>query len=358
MDDSNPTTEIDSKCPICGNTANKTNLHLIPWFIIKHYITQQGTGIRDKELSFTISSDHLTKLFAGRSVLPEKLEEFGGLHDSEKEEENPYSRDHLWCDKCEKKFSRLEAIFSTRFSETKMRKSLTNHPIYKDHRIVIDNGMDNSIFQLFIQSIFWRCSIGKFDGFTLQPDIENKIKENLQEAFKTENFLELKAADQLPLKYSFPVFVSLLHVEPEDDSTKEFIMLNKSKAPYFIMGGKWLFQLFTKEGHIRGTQEWLYGLRHGLDTVAFFPKITGKPHVLLHNQALSQSFTQNRLDSFIEKKTLGLRRIIREAHVKFFRTKPTPFIENYILQQYFSHSDSGKTEFESFVHAFYDLKNL
>jgi hypothetical protein len=67
-------------CPICGNPANKTNTHLIPWFIIKHYITQDGTGIRDKELSFTISSGHFTKMFAGRSVLPEVENSFRLIH--------------------------------------------------------------------------------------------------------------------------------------------------------------------------------------------------------------------------------------------------------------------------------------
>src|SRR5688500_15379617 len=106
-------------CPICGNPANKTNTHLIPWFIIKHYVTQDGVGLRDKELSFNISSGHFTKLFAGRSVLPEKLEEFGDLHELEKEADNPYARDHLWCSKCEEKFSRLEAIFASQYREDK-----------------------------------------------------------------------------------------------------------------------------------------------------------------------------------------------------------------------------------------------
>src|SRR5688572_15463989 len=103
--------EIEKFCPFCGNPANKTNAHLIPWFIIKNRITHDGTGNRDTELSFTISSAHFTKIYAGRSVLPETIEEFGDLHELEKEEENPYSRDHLWCTQCEEKFSRLEAIF-------------------------------------------------------------------------------------------------------------------------------------------------------------------------------------------------------------------------------------------------------
>src|SRR5687768_11465019 len=103
-------------CPICGNVADKTNAHLIPWFIIKHYITEKGTGIRDKELSFTISTGHFTKIYAGRSVLPETLEEFGDLNELQQEKINPYTRDNLWCIQCEAKFARLEAMFATKFN--------------------------------------------------------------------------------------------------------------------------------------------------------------------------------------------------------------------------------------------------
>lgn len=111
----------DRVCPICGRPAKKTNTHLIPWFIIKHHVTQNGGGGRDKEFSFTISSKHFTKIFVGRSVLPEKLEELGNLHDLEKETSNPYARDYLWCSKCEEKFSRLEAVFALRFKTDKFR---------------------------------------------------------------------------------------------------------------------------------------------------------------------------------------------------------------------------------------------
>src|SRR5688500_14083845 len=102
-------------CPLCSKPADKKNAHLIPWFIIKHYITEVGIGDRDKELSFSISDSDFTRMFAGLSVLPEKLNEFANFHEAEKETENPYSRDFLWCHECENKFSRLEAIFSTQF---------------------------------------------------------------------------------------------------------------------------------------------------------------------------------------------------------------------------------------------------
>jgi hypothetical protein len=351
-----PVQDVGS-CPICGSPANKMNTHLIPWFIIKYYVTQGGTGDRDKELSFSISTGHFTQLYAGRSVLPEKLEEFGNLHALEKENANPYSRDHLWCVKCEEKFSKLEAIFATRFNERKIR-NLANVPEHRGHKIVLDGGLHPTIYQLFVQSIFWRCSFGKFGGFTLKLETQSKILGNLQAAFGKVDFHKIKAYDPLTLQISFPIITSLLYQAAEDDPTKNYIMVNKVDNPYFIMAGKWLFQLFENEKKVRGTQEWLFGLKSGTDTTTLYPQLKEKSHIVLVDEALSISFSANRLSSFTQQKRHGLLRDIRFAHEGFFGHKANVFIQNYILQQYFAHRDAGKTEFESFVQAFYDLKKL
>lgn len=345
-------------CPICGNPASKVTLHLIPWFIIKHFITEGGSGHRDKELSFTISAGHLTKMFTGRSVLPEKIEDFGDLHDLEKEKENPYTRDYLWCSECEKKFSRLEAIFSTEFAERKIASVLPGIQSHNGQTILENAKMDYGIYQLFVQSIFWRCSIGKFDGFALHAEVEKKILNNLKEAFKHPNFLKLKPVNSLPIIHSFPLITSLLYAESGEDPTKNFIVINRVHKPYFIMAGKWLFQLFEKASHINGTHEWLFGLRLGVDVVKLFPKIDQKSHTILISKELTEKFTGQRLKYFSEKKLIGLQRTIRELHANMFGPKPDAFISAYIQQQYFVHLEDGKTEFSSLVHAFYDLKKL
>ncbi|MBV7530476.1 hypothetical protein [Chitinophaga sp. sic0106] len=345
------------KCPICGNPANKTNVHLIPWFIIKYYVTEAGGGARDKELSFSISSGHFTRMFAGRSVLPDKLEEFGDLHDLEKEQSNPYARDYLWCSKCEEKFSRLEAIFAVRFKEEKIR-SMKNLPTHNNQDILIDTGFDNSIYQLFVQSIFWRCSVGKFDGFTLDPPIESKITENLREAFKQPDFLQLKAGDQVSLVHSFPLLTSFMYAKPDDDPTINYIMINKANSPYFIMAEKWLFQLFVKDVHTRSSQEWLYGLRTTIDASALYPKVHNTSHAILLTESVSNEFHKNRLDYIVVKKRQGILRDIRGAHKQVFGRKPSIHIEHYIYKQYLAHREAGNPEFQSFILAFLDLKKL
>ena len=109
------------KCPICNtNDADKKNVHLIPWFLIKKCITQRGSGERGMELSFSIEPQSFTKMHIGRSVLPETVEEFAELHNLQKEKENPYSKDNLICTECEEKLSRIEAIFASQFLERKL----------------------------------------------------------------------------------------------------------------------------------------------------------------------------------------------------------------------------------------------
>jgi hypothetical protein len=345
-----------TKCPICGNPADKTNTHLIPWFIIKHYVTQDGAGVRDKELSFNISSGHFTKMFAGRSVLPEKIEEFGDLHELEKEQSNPYARDRHWCSNCEEKFSRLEAIFASQLREDKVRAE-KNLPTHHSQHICVDKRFENSIYQLFIQSMFWRCSVGKFAGFTMNKAIENRLTENLREAFKHPDFLRLKAGDQVPLIHRFPVVTSLMYAKPGEDQTKNYVMISNAKLPYFIMAGKWLFQLYAKEQHIRSSQEWQYGLRDALDTPSLYPKIKDTSHVILLTESDSERFYNNRLNSVVEKKRLGVLNAIRMAHRHMFGHKPPLRIEYYIYNQYLKHHNTSP-EFESFLLAFLDLKNL
>ena len=45
-------------------------------------------------------------------------------------------------------------------------------------------------------------------------------------------------------------------------------------------------------------------------------------------------------------------------HLHIFKRKPNEYIVHYILQQYTSDLEEGKTEIKSMVHAFYDLKKL
>lgn len=347
-------------CPICRkNESNKKNVHLIPWFLIKKCITERGSGDRDMELSFTIDPYSFTKLYRGRSILPEKVEEFGELHDLQKEKENPYSRDNLICAKCEENLSRLEAIFASQFTEKKIKNA--HQPDLEKlngNSIFFDTNYSHPLYQLLIQSIFYRCSIGKFNGFFLNSTIEAKIEANLRTAFLLSNFKKFTASEQINLLYTFPLITSSFLIPEGEDPTKKFIVVNQSRFPYFIMAGKWMFQLFESEKHLKSSVEWLYGLKANLNAVEAYRVIKRTAHIILLEEKAGKSISDNLLQYFTEKRIITLRKNIRDLHQRIFNRKPNTFIFQYIFQQYFIHLKQNKTEFESLVYAFLDLKKL
>ena len=347
-------------CPICRkNEADKKNVHLIPWFLIKHCITVRGIGDRDMELSFTIDPSSFTKMYNGISVLPEKIEEFGELHDLEKEKENPYSRDNLICDKCEEKLSRLESIFASQFTCKKLKNTYQgNLGKLNGHSMLIDLKYNHSLYELLIQSIFYRCSIGKFNGFTLNHSIESKIEENLRTAFLLPNFKKLKTSEFINLCYTFPLITSSFFIPEGEDPTQNFIVVNQSRFPYFIMADTWMFQLFESEKQLKSSVEWLYGLTAKLNAAEAYCVIKKSAHVILLEDNTRKSISNNLQKYFTEKRIVGLRRNIRDLHVRIFNHKPDTFISQYIFQQYFIHLNENKTEFDSLVYAFLDLKKL
>lgn len=347
-------------CPICReNEADKENVHLIPWFLIKNCITERGTGDRDMELSFTIEPSSFTKIYTGRSVLPEKVEKFGTLHDLQKEKENPYSRDNLICGKCEENLSRLEAIFASKFTRKKI-KNACNSKLQKinGHSVLIDTKYNLGLYQLLIQSIFYRCSIGRFDGFVLQSSIKSKIEDNLRSAFLIHNFKKIKPSDQINLIYPFPLITSSFFIPDGDELTKKFIVANKSRFPYFIMAGRWMFQLFEAEKHLKSSVEWLYGLHASLRVVDAYCSIKKSAHIILLDEKSGVTILENCLKYFTEKRIVGLKKNIRDLHQRIFNKKPNTFISEYIFQQYLIHKEQNNTEFESLVFAFLDLKKL
>jgi hypothetical protein len=125
-----------------------------------------------------------------------------------------------------------------------------------------------------------------------------------------------------------------------------------------IIGGRWIFQLFEKPGHIRGTNENLYGLRFGIDTPGIYPKLAGKPHVVMLNESTSDLFINRLIQTVSDQKVQHLRKDIRKLHQHLYSIPAPLEIENHVVNRYVKHLDDGKPEFESLVRAFFDLKDI
>jgi hypothetical protein len=348
-----------SLCPICKKEADKRNVHLIPWFLIKKCITYKGLGDRDTELSFTINPSDFTKVYFGRSVLPEHVEEFSDLTEIQKEKSNPDSRDYLLCHECEAKLSRLEAIFASQFNDKSIKAAYSSKLEKSNDQLVYTRANYSfSLYELLIQSIFYRCSIGNLGGILLKPSIKNGIEENLREAFEFDNFKKLRPLDTVPIKNSYPIIATIQQETEEKDTTEGFILSNISRIPYFIVAGRWTFQLFEKEKHLKSPSEWLYGLSTKVIAREAFAKVANISHAILLEKELSETVSKNILEYTVARKISGVKKNIRDLHFHIFKHKPSNYIAGYIYQQYFFYLRERKTEVDALVLAFLDLKKL
>lgn len=346
-------------CPICRiKQADKKNSHLIPWFMIKKTITEKGTGERLKVLSFSIHSDQLTKVFIGQGILPETIEEFGQLHVAQNEAQDPYSRDYLICSECETKLSRLEAIFASRFPDKKVTN--VNTQDYKDINIKViltDANYNRNLYELLIQSVFYRCSIGKFNGFCLEKRVEEKIEQNLRLAFSTPSLSKLNPTTNIDFPYSFPIITTLIDMGGITDTTATYITTNQSRFPYFIMAGKWLFQMYEKEKQVKSSSERLFSLTNMFNQATMYKNLKNSAHVIVLQNSAGRAILDNVVSYFLERKIRGIKKNIRILHHHFFKKKPKEQIVEYLYQRYVFHSDKNN-ELDYYAHAFNDLKLL
>lgn len=96
---------MKNKCKLCNKAiADKTNSHIIPSFIICRNASSDGSGKRNHELVYTLSTS--TSAYTGNEVPMNVFERnFDDLSDERIEKElkhNTLSKDYILCSSCEK----------------------------------------------------------------------------------------------------------------------------------------------------------------------------------------------------------------------------------------------------------------
>jgi len=311
-------------------------------------VTKEGVGLRELALAFSITPGQMNKVYTGGNILPEKLEE---LKDFEREEREPFSCDNLVCPKCEDKLSRLEAIFATEFSEKKLKAAFDNNK-----PLLVSDKYNPALYELFVQSIFYRCSIGRYSGFLLYPSVEQQIAENLRKAFLIPNFNKIKPDQALVLAHSFPVITANLALRPDEDTTARYIVIKYSRIPYTLFAGKWIFQLFEKEKHIMISVVWNFGATEKIRAIFADNNLSlERSEILLLNAEESELISKNLVDYVADKEIRDVKKKARQAYSTFFGAKPNDQTLEYIFQQYGVHLKEGVIKPEAMRKAFYDF---
>ncbi len=166
-------------CKLCDKAkADKTNSHILPHFLIKTAINKEGSKQRDYELTFSFSENEFVDAFFGRSITLETIEKYKGRELTEEElvKQNPFANDYIFCDKCEKKISKLEDYYSKNIHQ-KLKKpgaGKTHKDSIGNDRIIFED-VSKEVVLLFVYTIFYRCSIARYHGFNMR-NWERKLR--------------------------------------------------------------------------------------------------------------------------------------------------------------------------------------
>ena len=312
---------LQNLCLLCKNRlADKKNAHLIPHFLIKTATNENGSLLRDKELVFTLSSGDFFDVFYGRDISVKKIMETRGQDLSDKqisELENPFTRDELICISCEKKLSVLEGYIAQNIYNPLIEGK--NMPFITDkleRKILMPNNISPTLYYLFVCSIFWRCSIGKFNNFKLQPNIEEILRQTLNTLLDLdiENMLINKEKNN----YFFPIISTFGAKTENNDPTSNFVTTQSTRFPYFIIANNMTFQLFEKSKQVRASVQYLYGLSSMIsrEECCMFNESNVKIGILTPEQ--NNKLCQSVYDEIAHKANQFFFRLFNDGHKKIF----------------------------------------
>lgn len=217
------------QCYLCGNaSANAKGSHLAPHFLIQHFLSYDGSTKRDREIVTEAVFGNMSKDRKwGREVKPDKIDAiFNDVPLEEKESLKPsaVTRDDLFCERCEKRFSYIESKYSDFFN--KRKKSVTPEVSY-----------------LFWLSVLWRLHIGGW-CFKLSPDDAESIRDILNSKIpdNQKDINNLKA-DNSWGEYCY----TITHCGNTKDELLGLVGNHTTKSPYKLLCGEYEITLYSKQ---------------------------------------------------------------------------------------------------------------
>jgi hypothetical protein len=262
-------------CKLCKkNDATQTNSHLLTWALLKQAVNIDGHKERGFDFHFALSNLNTSKYYVGQSVLPEKVDNFFGPSkpgENDLQPIDPFIRDYILCPSCESAIGKIESEFISRVYNRLERIDTKPLPLdNKGNPIYNVKAYDTKLTALFTYSLFFRMSLGEFNNYSLDPQMQEKIRmvllSNLAKTqAELKSCIENLTIDSLP----FPIIVFYLQTP---NSNENLVTQNRSNTPYFIWANKLTFQLYKKKNHIKSSIEHLYGFSELIDPNEYFNK--------------------------------------------------------------------------------------
>lgn len=318
-------------CKLCKNAeANMKNAHLIPHFLIKTATNQDGSPLRDKELIFSMASNDFVDVYFGRDVSVEKIVEVRGKELTDEEiaaQSNSFTRDGLICRDCEGKIAVVESYIA---------EHLYNPLVAGQFNIVGEDAkgaklsewakVAPGLYYLFVYSIFWRCSVARFDGFYLHPKIEEVLR-GLLDANLDNNLNSMKAINAT-LIGQLPTISTFSEIPEGADPTGNFINVQRTRFPYFLIVNRMTFQLYEKERQLKGAQFHLNGLSNMLEKQVGVMNKNSVVKLSIINPGQGAELTKYTYQKLAEKYNRWQIGTVHELHKRIFGSKaPLPLLQ-------------------------------
>ena len=255
-----------NKCSLCGqNEANQTGSHILPFSLIKETINEEGKSQRDFEIAYSMSNSDFASTYFGRNVTPGKIMKEIGKEMSEADivhNNNPFVKDNFLCTFCEQRLGKLENEFKSAVYDSIEDQILLSNEKDSNENILLQLGdYERNVFYLLAYSIFWRCSVTNYGGFNLRPEIQENLRQVLNDGLKKEQkelSSHLKVLEYTDFKY--PLFVCYLMTPQNENQTENIVRINHTKIPYYIWLNRMVLQLYARPRQVGASVEYFFGL--------------------------------------------------------------------------------------------------
>jgi hypothetical protein len=326
-------------CSLCKNEqkpANQTGSHIFSFFFMKGAVNKEGKKDRGYEIAFRISPKLYTGTFFGQSILPDEIERLTGkkLTEADIEElekaQNPFTIDHLVCTDCEKRFGTVETYFNNKIYLPLKQGKLKGGKDKKE--TLIFSFKENKLIRLFFYVQIWRASAAKYDGWSLPPKEEEKLREWVDSLLGSTEAETIKLLEEtnLPILEN-PLIVTF--AETKENLTENLIRISSCDKPYFFLVNDLIFQFFTKESHTRGGEIWFYGLNQFINKEEHINWKEKEFNIGYISDSQRKEIVKN--VSLTEAKAMNvtIRADYRKAYKHFFNKKPSIILCNKVIQE-------------------------
>ncbi|HTA62378.1 MAG TPA: hypothetical protein VK835_07980 [Bacteroidia bacterium] len=247
-------------CKLCNNpVADQENSHIIPFSLIKTMVTPGEKGRTEKDVSFDLSLTGTTCYFFGRDLREDEIYELLGRDLTEEEiaqNSNPFTVDNLLCTSCEKKFGRLESLYSKLLA--KKISENQNDFIELDHT-------NSLLLKVFIYSIIWRLGVSNYNGYSIHESILSRLSVILQQCLSLdESEIISKVKENKVLIQDHKVSISYFNNIDHPKTRFVFFDLGRKNPNYYFFNGL-IVVFYYKKGTLLKKGNSFFGLEKLFD---------------------------------------------------------------------------------------------